>query len=338
MPATRSLESRRRAAARLLVLPGALFFGAIFIYPMIRTVLMSVSDVTVRTITADSWKFIGLANFEAVASLPSVPVMLRNTVIFLVASVIPQIVIAFFLAVALRRATPFGTVTRALVLLPWLLPSVATAAIFLFLFDAQTGLVNWLLSPILPGDPVLWFANPTLALVVIILVNIWIGIPFNFLVLQSGLQALPEEVHEAAAVDGAGWFREMIWVTVPMMKESFFAVAMLGIIGTLKVFDFVWIMTGGGPANGTLLPGLLAYQLAFVGLNYGAGSAVIVVMVVVMALVAITYLWIGTERSASGPGRKAKTGPGRKANRGSHVAVDADHVPLVGSVEEGARR
>lgn len=280
---------------------------------MIRTGQISLSDVSVRTITASSWDFIGADNFRSVASLPSLPRMLGNTGIFLVASIIPQIAISFFLAVTLRRVSFLGTAARALVLLPWLLPSVATAAVFLFLFNSQTGLANWLLSFVRDGDPVLWFASPNLALVVIIIVNIWIGVPFNFLVLQSGLQALPEEVHEAAAVDGAGWLREMLWVTIPMLKESFFAVAMLGIIGTLKVFDFVWIMTGGGPANGTLLPGLLAYQLAFVGLDYGAGAAVVVTMVIVMAALAVAYLWIGADRQ-SRPVERKSTGRLRRTN------------------------
>lgn len=291
------MESRTRRAAWLFLIPGAIFFAAIFVYPSMRTVQMSVSDVTANNITQGNWEFVGLANYRSVIELPAFGLTIRNTVIFLVGSIVPQVVIGLLLAIGLRKSTRLRRIGRALVLLPWLLPSAAVAAVFLLIFSARGGLMNWALAGVgLADDPVLWFASPTTALLVIIVVNIWIGVPFNFLILQSGLQALPEDVHEAAAVDGAGWWRELISITVPMLRESLFAVVMLGIIGTLKVFDFVWIMTGGGPANGTMLPGPLAYQQAFVQFNYGNGSALIVLTVLVMLVLSVIYVRATSER------------------------------------------
>lgn len=293
------MESRTRRAAWLFLVPGGVFFAAIFVYPSLRTLQMSFSDVTAENITQGNWDFVGLDNYRSMTGLPAFGITVRNTALFLVGSIVPQVVIGLLLAIGLRKSTRLRRIGRALVLLPWLLPSAAVAAVFLLIFSARGGLVNWVLTGVgLADEPVLWFSSPTTALLVIIVVNIWIGVPFNFLILQSGLQALPEDVHEAAAVDGAGWWRELISITVPMLRESLFAVVMLGIIGTLKVFDFVWIMTGGGPANGTMLPGPLAYQQAFVQFNYGNGSALIVLTVLVMLVLSVIYVRATSERRA----------------------------------------
>jgi multiple sugar transport system permease protein len=291
----------------LFLLPGAAFFAAIFLYPSLRTIQMSLSDVNANNITQGNWPFVGLKNFVAVFHLQATGTTLGNTVIFLVGSIVPQVVIGLLLAVGLRTSSRLRRIGRALVLLPWLLPSVAVSSIFLFIFYTNGGLVNWVLLALhVAKTPVLWFANPGTALFVIILVNIWIGIPFNFLILQSGMQALPLDVHEAAAVDGAGWWRELFSVTVPMLRESLFAVVMLGVIGTLKVFDFVWIMTGGGPANGTMLPGPLAYQQAFVQFQYGNGSAIIVLTVLLMVVLSLIYVRVTTPRDLTKADRRAR--------------------------------
>lgn len=294
-------------AAALFFIPGVIFFGCVFVYPAFATVRMSLSDVDATTIVQGGWSFIGLDNFTALIGMAAARRTLLNSGIFLLACIIPQVCLGLLFAVALKKRTRARKIARSVLLLPWLLPSVAVSAIFLWIFDSRAGLANWALQSLgLIDEPILWFTGPQ-AMLVIILVNIWIGIPFNFLILQSGLQALPDEVHEAAAVDGAGWWRELFSVTIPMLKESIFAVIMLGFIGTLKVFDFVWIMTRGGPANATMLPGPLAYDQAFQSFNYGRGAAIIMVTVVLMALLALIYLQVtrtGTEQATNSGGRR----------------------------------
>jgi len=301
------LARSNKRSALLFLLPGAVFFAAIFVYPSIKTIQMSLSDVNATNITQGNWPFVGFKNFVNVFHLQAFDITVSNTVIFVIASIIPQVVIGLLLAIGLRKSTRIRRIGRALVLLPWLLPSVAVSSVFLFIFYTNGGLANTVLLALhIVNQPVLWFANPGLALFVIILVNIWIGIPFNFLILQSGLQSLPLDVHEAAAVDGAGWWRELFSVTVPMLRESIFAVVMLGVIGTLKVFDFVWIMTQGGPANGTMLPGPLAYQQAFVQFNYGNGSAIIVLTVLLMVVLSLIYVRATSSRDLTRGGWRAR--------------------------------
>lgn len=331
------INRSRRRSALLFLLPGAIFFAAIFIYPSVKTIQMSLSDVSADNITQGNWSFVGLHNFAAVLHLQATGQTVQNTVVFLIGSIIPQVIIGLLLAVGLRRSTRLRRVGRALVLLPWLLPSVAVSAVFLFIFTTRGGLANWVLMSLhLIKNPVLWFATPSAALLVIILVNIWIGVPFNFLILQSGLQALPDDVHEAAAVDGAGWWRELISITIPMLRESMFAVVMLGIIGTLKVFDFVWIMTGGGPANATMLPGPLAYQQAFVEFNYGNGAAVIVLTVLLMLILSLVYVRVTTPRTH----RPARTiSPAQPVDEPAVPAVTSasKHPPTRVGTADGSR-
>ena len=128
------------------------------------------------------------------------------------------------------------------------------------------------------------------ALIVVILLNVWIGIPFNYLVIQSGLQGIPSSLHEAALIDGAGWWRELTRITIPLLRETLLTVLMLGIMGTMNVFAFVWILTQGGPADATMLPGPLAYTEAFVDFNYGQGAAIILGVVVILLCIAGMFL------------------------------------------------
>jgi multiple sugar transport system permease protein len=287
------MRRRTKRTALLFLIPGAAYFLAVFAYPIARTVQMSLYQVNATDFVTGGWKFIGLGNYSALLHLQATSQTLINSAIFLVCSIIFQFVISMFLAVALRRPTLGRRILRTIVLTPWLLPSVTVAAVFLWIFNAQGGLANYVLGHIgLEHHPIQWFAGSGTALGVIILVNIWIGIPFNFLVLQSGLQAVDGDLHEAAVVDGAGWWKELLRITLPIMRESVFMVLMLGVIGTLKVFDYVWIMTQGGPANATMLPGPLAYSESFIQFNYGRGAAVVLVVVVAMLVLTALYLYM----------------------------------------------
>jgi hypothetical protein len=158
-----------------------------------------------------------------------------------------------------------------------------------------------------PGTASVFSADVNDALIVVILLNIWIGIPFNYLVIQSGLQGIPTNLHEAALIDGAGWWKELTRITIPLLRETLLTVLLLGIMGTLNVFGFVWILTQGGPADATMLPGLLAYTQAFVNFNYGQGAAVIVVVVVCSASPGCSCSPRGPSHGMSGPPRAAHT-------------------------------
>ena len=280
------------------LIPVVIWVLVMFGYPVIETVRMALSYVNGTNFTTGGWKFAGLANFRALPNLQAWHQMLRSTGLFLVGSIVPQFIIGGLLAVALNQGSRIRRWARSLVLLPWLFPQVATATVFLWMFASPAGLFDSLYRSLGFGHHVPYFLQTgNDALIVVILLNIWIGIPFNYLVIQSGLQGIPGDLHEAALIDGAGWWRELTRITIPLLRETILTVLLLGIMGTMNVFAFVWILTQGGPADATMLPGPLAYSLAFVDFNYGQGAAVIIGVVVV--LLCITGMFLLATRSRS---------------------------------------
>jgi multiple sugar transport system permease protein len=272
----------RKTRAWPFLIPVVLWLILMFGYPVIETIRMALSYVNSTNFTTGGWKFAGLANFRALPSLQGWHLMLRNTVIFLVASIVPQFIIGGLLAVALTEKSRLRRWGRSLVLL----------------FASPAGLFDSLYKSLGLGHTVPYFLQTSNdALIVVILLNIWIGIPFNYLVIQSGLQGIPTNLHEAALIDGAGWWKELTRITIPLLRETLLTVLLLGIMGTLNVFGFVWILTQGGPADATMLPGLLAYTQAFVDFNYGQGAAVILGVVVVLLCIAGMFLLVTRSKS-----------------------------------------
>jgi multiple sugar transport system permease protein len=286
------------------LVPVVLWIILMFGYPIFDTIRMALSYVNSTNFTTGGWKFAGLQNFRALPAQQGWNLMLRNTGLFIVGSIVPQFVIGGLLAVALNGKSRPRRWARSLVLLPWLFPPVATATVFLWMFASPAGLFDTLYKSLGLGHNVPYFLQTSNdALIIVILLNIWIGIPFNFLVIQSGLQGIPSDLHDAALIDGAGWWRELTRITIPLLRETLLTVLLLGIMGTMNVFAFVWILTQGGPADATMLPGVLAYTDAFVDFNYGQGAAIIIGVVVVLLCVAGMFLL--ATRSKARPGRTA---------------------------------
>ncbi len=298
--ATTAVGRRKRSRSKFIktgalpfLVPGVVYVLFMFGYPIFEVVRIAFSRVNFNNFTSGGWKFAGFANFRELPDLPGWNLMIRNSGIFLVGSIVPQFIIGGLLAVTLRETSRIRRIARSLVLLPWLFPAVATATVFVWMFQSPQGLFDSIIKTLgITNNPPYFLDQPTDALVVIILCNIWIGIPFNYLVIQSGLQAIAREMHESALIDGASWLKELLRITVPLLKETLITVLMIGIMGTLNVFAFVWILTQGGPANGTMLPGLFAYQQAFVNFDYGTGAAMILVIVAVLLVVAVLYVLV----------------------------------------------
>ena len=155
-------------------------------------------------------------------------------------------------------------VLRGLMMISWLIPMTVTALLFKFMMGSNEGIINqMLLSLNFIDHPVGWLSDPKIALWSVIIANIWVGIPFNMLLLSTGLSGLPKDVYESASLDGANWFHKMIYITLPLLRPVIMVVLMLGFIYTFKVFDIVYVMTGGGPINSTEVLSTLAFQYSF---------------------------------------------------------------------------
>jgi multiple sugar transport system permease protein len=219
----------------------------------------------------------------------------RNTLIFTVGSIAGQFTIGLGLALYFQRNFPLSGFLRSLLLLPWLIPLLAATTIWKWILDADNGVLNRLLADVHltsshPGAHPGWLTSPTLALVSVILVNIWIGIPFNATILYGGLRDIPEHLYEAAALDGATDWQAFRYITWPLLRPVVNVVLVLGVVYTLKVIDIILGLTGGGPANATQTIATQSYQLSFVQFDFGQGAAAANVLILISLAFALLYL------------------------------------------------
>ena len=275
----------------LFVLPAALAIVALFGYPVVKNIMMSFQDYGLKTFFTGKAPFVGLSNYATVVKDDVFSQAVVNTALFTLGSIAGQFVIGMLLALFFHRTFPLNGVLRALFLLPWLLPLIVGSAAWRAILEQDSGILNVTLERLgIIGEPIPWLTSPQVALVAIILVNIWLGIPFNLTLLYSGLQAIPDELYEAGALDGATGWRAFWSITWPNLRAVVSVVLMLGVIYTLKVLDIILGLTQGGPANATQTIALQSYQRSFVEFKFGQGAALSNILIVISLIFAAIYL------------------------------------------------
>ncbi|NYI07678.1 carbohydrate ABC transporter permease [Allostreptomyces psammosilenae] len=291
-PPAAGRAGRRADLARLgFYLPATLYLLVFFGYPIVTSVVMSFQDYTVNSFYTGDAPWNGLANYAEVFRDELFGATLWHTAVFTAASLAFQFAIGLALAVFFRRHFPLGGVLRALLLLPWLLPLIVSGTVFRWLLDQDYGVVNNVLTGLnLISEPVPWLVSTDTALIAVIITNIWIGIPFNMVILYGGLQSIPDTLYEAAALDGAGPWQRFRHITWPLLRPVTAVVLMLGLIYTVKAFDVVIVLTQGGPADSTQLLSTWSYELSFTDLHFGQGAAVGNVLIAIAMLFAVVYL------------------------------------------------
>ena len=270
------------ASPYLFILPFVIFCLVLLLYPVVYSLALSFREATVETFVSGEMPFNGLTQYQAALADPIFWRALTNTLLFAFFSILFQFTIGFLLALLFQADFPWKNFCLAALLVPWVSPILTAANIFKGLFN-EVGPINRIAELIGLG-PFPWLADPSYALPATIVANIWIGFPFNFILLYAGMRSIPEDVYEAAKIDGAGFWQRVGFITLPMLKPVTVAVLMLGTIYTVKVFDIVWIMTGGGPANGTHLLSTYAYQVGFSVLNFGEAAAIATLLVLLVLL------------------------------------------------------
>ncbi len=279
----------RRAAAIAFLLPALLYVLVFFGYPLVYNVLMSLRDFSVRSFYTGEAPFVGVTNYLAAIGNPVFARAALNTVWFTVGSIVFQFGIGLALAVFFNGRFLGSSTLRALLLLPWLLPLVVSGAVWRWIFDQDHGVLNTALR--LVGLPVIpWLTDTGWALPAVILTNIWIGIPFNLVLLHGGLRAIPGSLYEAAALDGAGAWQRFRGITWPLLRPVTGIVLMLGLVYTIKVFDVIMVITGGGPANATQTLTTFSYSLSFHDFAFGQGAAIGNVLILVATVFGFVYL------------------------------------------------
>ncbi|MFH8449489.1 carbohydrate ABC transporter permease [Streptomyces fungicidicus] len=287
-PARRRL--RRRLAQWGFVAPAVVFMLLFFGYPLVRNIVMSFQHYTPKTFFTGEAPFNGADNWSSVFQDVLFGKALWHTLVFTAGSLLGQFCIGLALAVFFNRRFPLGGVLRSLILLPWLVPMVVSGIVWRRILDQDTGVLNTFLDTLGLGGHTPWLTSPDMALLSVILVNVWIGIPFNMVILYGGLQEIPKELYEAASLDGASAWRTFRSVTLPLLKPVITVVLVLGFMSTVKILDLILALTDGGPADATQTLGTLTYQNSFVELDFGAGAVVGNVLIVISAVFAVFYL------------------------------------------------
>jgi multiple sugar transport system permease protein len=286
----RGTRARHRAIEVLFMVPAVVYLVLFFGYPVVKNVVMGFQHYTSATFFTGIAPWVGFENYSEVLHSAVFSKTAVNTVLFTAGSIAGQFGIGLCLALYFQRRFPLSGVLRSLLLLPWLIPLIVSSAIWRWILDEDNGALNRVLAGLpLVGHPG-WLTSTSLALIAVILVNIWIGIPFNATILHSGLQDIPEELYEAASLDGATGWKAFRYITWPLLRPVVSVVLVLGVVYTLKVIDIILGLTRGGPANATQTIATQSYHLSFVDFDFGQGAAMGNLLIVVSLVFATVYL------------------------------------------------
>ncbi len=270
--------------------PALLYIVAIIGVPLVLAFLYAFGNVRVGSV---GYRFVGLANFRSVLESPTFRQALANSFIFTISSQVLVIVGSTILALALKDKFRGRGLLRFLILLPWVAPISLGAIGWKWILDSLYSVINWVLINlhlVNPFTPPMWLGEPSLAMISVILVQTWRLLPFSTVILLAGLTAIPGEIPEAAQVDGAGFWRTLFQITIPMMLPIINVAVLFGIIFTFTDMTVVYILTRGGPYDTTQVLPSLAFFTGVLGGDLAAGAAISIFMVPVLVVVAILML------------------------------------------------
>ncbi len=286
-PITRLLEDERWLAT-LLLLPTVALLGLFIAYPFVKGVMLSVTDARVGV----PGNFVGLQNFVNVWQDGIFRVAVWNTCVYTFVATVFKLALGLWLAVLLNRHFRGKALTRAFILLPFIIPTVLSTLAWKWMFDPTFSVINWGLFRLgLIHARINWLGDPNLALISVIIVNIWRGLPFYAITLLAGLQTISPELHEAAAIDGARAWQRFRHVTWPLLLPVTLVVTLFSVIQTFADFQLVYVLTGGGPANATQLFATYAYQIGIGTGLLSQGATISLAVFPVLLLVVVFQLF-----------------------------------------------
>jgi multiple sugar transport system permease protein len=274
------------------MLPAAAFLLLFLVYPLCYGVWLSFTDARLGR----AGTFIGLDNYEWIAGDDTFWLVVFNTVLYTCVASVLKFAIGLYLAILLNQNLPFKALIRAVVLIPFIVPTVLSAIAFWWLYDAQFSIISWSLRHLglidhninFLGD--IWNARWS-----VIAANVWRGVPFVAITLLAGLQTVPPSLYEAATIDGASPWQMFRHITYPLLTPIIAVVMTFSVLFTFTDFQLIWVLTRGGPVNATHLMATLSYQRAILGGFLGEGAAISTAMIPFL-LAAILISWFGLQR------------------------------------------
>ena len=284
-------EKKEQILGYFFILPAVIYMLAFIGYPIIYNWIISFQNVTAKTIASAAREFAGFSKYKAIFADVTFKKALVHTFIYTIGCLSIQFTLGFLFAIFFTKKFALSKPIRGFIVISWMLPVTVTALVFKFMFAEGNGIINYILMSLhLIDKPVGWLLQGNTAMMGLIIANSWVGIPFNMLLLTTGLNNIPGDIYEAAAIDGATGIQKFLKITIPLLKSTIMSVLILGFVLTFKVFDLVYVMTGGGPVDATEVLSTYSYKLSFQLFHFGEGAAVANVLFVCLLMVALVYL------------------------------------------------
>lgn len=294
------MQARRSAIifAWLLLAPAVLYVAAIVAYPLVDTLILSFTDASLKRVT--NW--VGWVNYDRIFNATFAEVILR-TFVWTFFSVAIKMVIGTFGATMLNAAVPGRAIFRVLTMPPWIVPMAIGIFMWGWMYNGQFGMISGLLQRFgFVDGPVAFLAHGSTAFWATIFTDVWIGVPMVTLYMLAAIQAIPQDLYEAAWTDGAGRFYRFRRITLPLLLPAMITMSMISLISTFNSFDIIWILTQGGPTGETTTMIIDTYRTAIGSKKYGEGAARAVLICIFLSIFCIAYFRV-TSRLATGEKR-----------------------------------
>lgn len=292
-PTARQAGRRRDGLPYALLAPSIVVLGAVLAYPLVQLVLISLQRYRLRELIRGSGTFVGLANYQAVLGDPFFWTVVLRTIVFTAVAVVLTLLLSTGMAMLMRRMHDWARVLlQSVLVLVWAMPALVSIAVWQWLFDFDFGVANWALDAV--GlhryNRHNWFADPVEGFTVITLLVVWAALPFVVITLYAGITQVPRELEEAATVDGANGWLTFRHVTFPILRPIYVIVTSLSVIWDFGVFQQVYVMLNGKPSKDYYLIGIYSFVESFGVNDYGKGSAIAVVMVLMLLAASVVYI------------------------------------------------
>jgi len=273
----------------LMVAPAAIFIFGVVVYPFFYNLVISFSNMGLTTV--NDWRIIGLSQYGKVLTDSQFYHFFWRTIVWTVVNVALHVIFGIMLALLLNRPLPGKSIIRVLLILPWAVPSYITALTWRGMFNIDYGAVNIILNRFLGIEPISWLIDPTNAFIATIITNVWLGIPFMMIIALGGLQSIPQELYEAASIDGASPWQQFRKITLPLLKPVMIPAITLGIVWTFNNINVVWLVSNGGqPGDQTHILVSFVYRAAFNLYRYGYAAAFSFMIFLMLALFSVKFM------------------------------------------------
>jgi multiple sugar transport system permease protein len=281
----RTLAREQALFGYALLTPAALLMLVLVGFPFVRALWLSFHK---KLLGAEDAPWIGAQNYSALLGDPTFWLAVKNTFVFTGGSIACKLVLGIAIALILNETLPLRNLWRSIVMLPYAMPTLVSVLVWKWMYNDVAGVLNYLATQAnLTNHPILWLGDPNVALPSVIAVNVWRGFPFFVITILAGLQTVPQELYDAAKVDGAGVWARFRQVTVPGVLPVIAVVTLFSTILTFNDFSIIWILTQGGPGNATQVLSTLTYKISIPGLELGKGVAVSVLMLPILVALII---------------------------------------------------